>query len=154
MAGIGEASAIITVAQVGIGLSTALLGYVGDVRNAGSNIQRVADEISSTCDRLKELGDLVEQNPTTGLFSEEGLRKSERLAASCKSVIDEIRQALKKADVEVNPESFSSSEIDISRISKYYWPFIQGKLELPRTELSRLKIDLLLLYDSVKFAGA
>ena len=154
MAGIGEASAIIAVSQLGISLSTALIGYVGEVKDAGPHIQRVADEISSTCDRLKELGDLVEQNPTTCLFSQEGLRKSERLASSCQSVIDEIRQALKKADVEVNSKSFSSDELDISRFSKLYWPFIRNKLELPRTELSRLKIDLLLLYDSVKFAGA
>ncbi len=154
MTGVGEISAIITIADVGLSLSRALIGYVGDVKGAGHRVQEIANEINSTSDQLKELGELVQQNPTTHLFSDEGLKRSQKLAAAFKKTINEIRDALRKADVHLDPDNVDSGEIELTRFSKFSWPWVQPKLEVPRAELQRLKIDLVLLYSSVKMAGA
>lgn len=154
MTGIGEIGAIITIAEVGLNFSTALIGYVGDVRGAGSRIQAIADEINSTSGQLKELGELVKRNGSTQLFSEEGLKRSQKLAAAFKVAIDEIRDVLKKVNVCIDPDSVGNDEIEVSRFSKFSWPLFQSKLAVPRAELARLKTDLLLLYTSVKVAGA
>lgn len=154
MAGIGEVSAIITIADVGITLSKALIAYVGEVKDAGLQIQGVADEISSVSDRLKEAAELAERNTSTRLFSEEGLRRLRSLAASCEGVLDQIRDILKWTIVGFDPDHLSGDKIDISRLAKLRWPLIQSKLDLPRARLVTLKIDLLLLYDSVKLASA
>lgn len=44
MSGVGEASAIITVASLGFNLSTALIGYIADFKDAAPHISRVSDE--------------------------------------------------------------------------------------------------------------
>ncbi|KAI9885461.1 MAG: Factor arrest protein 11 [Watsoniomyces obsoletus] len=155
MSGIGEASAIITVAGLGLNLSTALISYVADFKEAAPHISRVSDEVVATSDRLKELGELVAKNKEHRVFSQEGLERADKLATSCRSVLTEIRKTLQKVDITVDVESSSvtNSEIDISKFSKLAWPFVQKSLEVPRSELNRLKIDLLLLYQSAKLAG-
>lgn len=61
MAGIGEATAIIAVAQVGISLSNTLIAYVGEVRDAPSRIDRIGNEVLTTSERLKDIGGLGKQ---------------------------------------------------------------------------------------------
>lgn len=111
--------------------------------------------VVAASDRLKELGELVAKNKENRLFSQEGLERADKLATTCRSVLGEIRKTLQRVDINVDVESSSvtNSEIDISKFSKICWPFVQKSLEVPRSELSRLKIDLLLLYQSVKLAG-
>lgn len=154
MAGVGEISAIITIAEVGFGLSTALIGYVGDVKDAAPRIQAVADEIRSASGHLKQLGELVQDNPETHLFNDDGLQRSVELAKSFGVAITEIRKQLKKADIHIEPESVTSEEIEVSRLTRLGWPFLKPKLEVPRAELRWLKVELLLLFQAAKMIGA
>ena len=97
MAGIGEASAILAVAQVGISLSFTLISFMGDVRDSRKRIKIVPDEISLTSQRLKELGGLIEKNDQTKFFGKGSLKSTVTLAKGCETALTEIRLVLKKA---------------------------------------------------------
>jgi len=73
MAGIGEASAILAVAQIGISLSNTLITYFGEVQDAPIRIQHIGNEVLITSERLKDIGELVDKNHQTRIFSDEGV---------------------------------------------------------------------------------
>lgn len=149
MAGIGEASAVITVAQVGISLSFTLISFIGDVRDARKRIKIVADEILLTSQRLKELGSLIEKNDKTKFFGEESLKSTVTLAKGCEVALTEIRLVLKKGSVKVDPTEPKKDEIEIGSFSNWLWPWTKVQLGPPRADLATLKDDLQLLYLSV-----
>ena len=61
--GVGEASAILTVAQIGIKLSHILTNYVGELKDAQNRIRQMGSEIATTSHTLNQIGDLVKRNP-------------------------------------------------------------------------------------------
>jgi hypothetical protein len=158
MAGVGEASAVITVAQLGISLSNTLVAYIGEVRDAPGRIQRVGNELLTTSKRVKDIGDLVAQNPLaqnpqTKFFSHEGIKSAKRCSDECNQVIGEVRQLLQKGGW-MPKSQVERDEIDISLFSSLRWPFIKTKLDVPLAELQRIKIDLSLLFSSAMALGA
>ncbi|OAX78553.1 hypothetical protein ACJ72_07139 [Emergomyces africanus] len=154
MAGIEGVSAIITVVQVGFALSKALIEYVDEVKDASSRIRRVGNEIRTTSERLQDIGKLVEQNPITNVFSSEGLQSAIRASDECGQVIGELRMILSKGGYTPSPTVVQKEEIDISYFTKFKWPFVKSRLEVPRAELQRIKTDLTLLFTSVMAISA
>ena len=154
MAGIGEATAIIAVAQVGISLSNTLIAYVGEVHDAPFRIQRIGNEVLTTSERLKDIGELVEKNGQTHIFSEEGVLSAVRCSEECKTILEELRKVLSKGGWHQWMRGEEKVEIDISLFSTLRWPFIKTKLEVPRAELERIKVDLMLLFSSAMALGA
>ena len=142
-AGIGEASAILNVAQIGLSLSKSLITYIEEVKGAPSHIRRVGDEILTTSERLKDIGDLINQNPRTKVFSEEGINSAVRCSTECQQIIKEVKNVLYKSGWQDQPRE---SEIGTSMFSTLRWPFAKIKLEVPRAELHRIKLDLSLLF--------
>ncbi len=151
MAEVRKATAILAVAQLGLGLSGALTEYLGEVKDAPGRIKSLANEIKSTSERLQEIAALMENS---GLFSHEGVQNALRCSDECYQAIEEVRFVLRKAGHQPNPAAFEKSEIDISYLSRLEWPFIKTKLEVPRAELRRIKIDLSLLFASVMAISA
>lgn len=151
MAGIGEASAIIAVASLGISLSKTLIEFVGEVKDARSRIERIGNEVLTTSERLKEIGNLIERNKQTRIFSEEGISSAKRCSTDCQQIIDELKTLLLKGGSELRSETF---EINASIFSAIRWPWIRAKLEVPRAELQKVKIDLTLLFSSFMAVGA
>lgn len=145
MAGIGEASAIFAVAMLGISLSNSLIAYIGEVQDAPSRIQSIGNEVLTTSERLKDIGELVDKNGQTNTFSDEGVRSAIRCSEECKTILMELKRVLCKSGWSHGPDS---DEIDPSLFSTMRWPFLKPKLEVPRTELMRIKIDLTLLFTS------
>lgn len=154
MAGIGEAAAILAIAQLGIGLSNTLIAYVGEVKDAPRRIHRISNEVLTTSERLKDVGELVAKNPQTKFFNEEGIRSAKRCSDECDKVICEVRQLLQKAGWVSKSQIVERDEIDITLFSSLRWPFIKTKLDVPCTELQRIKLDLSLLYTSAMALGA
>lgn len=154
MAGVGEASAIITVAHLGISLSNTLIAYIGEVRDAPGRIEQVGNEVLTTSERLKDIGELVDKNPETNFFSQEGISSAKRCSDECQQVIGEIRQVLQKGGFVPKAQVVEKDEIDVSLFSSLRWPFIKARLEAPRAELQRIKIDLSLLFSSAMGIGA
>lgn len=147
-AGIGEASAILTVAQLGITLSNTLITYIGEVQDAPERIQRIGNEIATTSERLKDIGEIIEKNQTISIFSDEGIRSALRCSTECKKIIVDLQAVLAKGGWRQTSRALEKDEIDISLFSSLRWPFLKTKLEVPRAELQRIKIDLSLLFSS------
>lgn len=154
MAGIGEASAILSVAQIGISLSKTLIKYIEEVKDAPSHIKSIGNEILTTSERLKDIGELVDQNSQTKAFSEEGISSAVRSSTECRQIIKELKNVLLKSGWQDYPKDSDKDELDTSLFSNLRWPFAKIKLEVPRAELQRIKLDLLLLFAAVKVLGA
>ena len=154
MAGIGEASAILSVAQIGVSLSKTLTKYIEEVKGAPSHIQSIGNEILTTSERLKDIGELVSQNPQTKAFSEEGISSAVRSSTECHQIIKEVKNVLYKGGWQDYPTESDKDELDTSLFSKLRWPLAKIKLEVPRAELQRIKLDLLLMFAAVKVLGA
>ncbi|PGH06132.1 hypothetical protein GX51_02519 [Blastomyces parvus] len=154
MAGIEGVSAIITVAQVGFALSKALIEYIDEVKDASSRIRRVGNEIRTTSERLQDIGKLVETNPITKVLSSEGIQSAVRASDECSQVLGELRTILAKGGCTPSPTLVQKEEIDISYFTKFKWPFVKFRLEVPRAELQRIKSDLTLLFTSVMAISA
>lgn len=154
MAGIGEASAILTVATLGISLSNSLIAYIGEVQEAPSRIQRIGNEVLTTSERLKDIGDIVDKNGQTNTFSDEGVQSAIRCSEECKTILMELKRVLCKGGWSQRSTGLERDEIDTSLFSTMRWPFLKIKLEVPRAELMRIKIDLTLLFTSAMAIGA
>lgn len=152
-AGIGEASAILAVAQLGIKLSNSLISYIGEVQDAPFRIQRISNEVATTSERLRDIGDLVAKNQQTNIFSEEGINSAIRCSDECRKIIEDVKSVLRKGGWQKST-AFDKEEIDTSLFSTLRWPFLKRSLEVPRAELQRIKIDLSLLFSSAMALGA
>lgn len=147
-AGIGEASAILTVAQLGISLSNSLITYIEEVKGASLRIQRIGNEILTTSERLKDIGELISQNSHTKVFSEEGVNSAVRCSTECQQIIQDVRIVLFKTGWQDRSIDSGKDEVDSSLFSSLRWPFVKTKLEVPRAELHRIKLDLSLLFSA------
>ncbi|CAO1596165.1 hypothetical protein XANCAGTX0491_000019 [Xanthoria calcicola] len=154
MAGIGEASAILAVAHIGISLSNTLIAYVSEVQDAPFRIQRVGNEILTTSERLKDIGELVETNGKTQTLSNEGVQSAVRCSADCENILNQLQGVLKKGGWQQRLDTQEKEEIDTSLFSSLRWPFSKTKLEVPLAELTRVKLDLMLLFSSAMALGA
>lgn len=148
MAGIGEASAILAVAQLGFVFSTTLIAYVGEVKDAHSRINRIGNEIQTTSEQLKEIGQLVERNKQNPILNQATITSAVRCSSDCRDIIDYVKKLLCKSEWQQNSEAPEKGEIDISLFSRWMWPLLARKLEIPRVELQRIKIDLLLIFSA------
>lgn len=144
MAGIGEASAILGVAQLGLQLAQTLVTVIGDYRDAAININRLRDEVHLTSICLQQLGDLAKQN---SLLPGRGVLETTNLRERCRAVIWEIRTVIKKGDDPLHPDEISKEEIDVSYFTAWKWALWTKKhLDGPRAELDRLKDSLTLTF--------
>ena len=106
LAGIGDASAIIAVADLGLKLAQTLVTIIGDFRDAAININRLRDEIRLTSICLQQLGDLAKQNR---LVAGRGVLEATNLRERTRAVIWEIRTVIKKGDDPLQPGDISSN---------------------------------------------
>src|ERR1700712_4740926 len=87
MAGIGEASAIIGVVQVGFSLARTLNTYIGDFKDSRESIIGLAAELDATIIQVKELNSLV-------ISSKAASDGSKKLAEKCVKDSDRLIKKL------------------------------------------------------------
>lgn len=148
MAGIGEASAIIAVAQVGIKLSKTIFDFASEVSDAPKEIRRIGRDICTTSERLEEIGRLIEKNPISHLFSEGGIASAIRCSNDCDEIITEVTILLAKGGWVSGSAALDKKDLDISLLDALRWPFIRSKLASPQAELEKVKASLTLLFNS------
>ena len=147
MAGIGEASAIIAVAQAGISLSMVIIAYVGDVRDAPKSISRIGNEIKSTSGRLEEIAEIIRDNPNTRLLLDTAVGDATRCSSECELILAQVGNLLVKGGWKRDSTGLSKNDIDTSVVASLKWPFLKTRLDTPRVELQRIKADLILLFN-------
>lgn len=148
MAGIGEASAVIAVVQVGFSLATALNTYIADVSDARDDISSLASDIEATFGQLRDLGKLIKKNETAKAWSEDGSRNAQKCVTDCEKTIAKLRKLLKKSTASATSDEVSRDEIDVTKLERTLWPFIKPQLEVRRRELQSIKQDIMIAYSS------
>ncbi|KAL8639923.1 MAG: hypothetical protein Q9226_008811, partial [Calogaya cf. arnoldii] len=145
MAGIGEAAAILAVAQLGLNLAQTLVTVIGDYRSAADHINSIKDEVSLTAIALQQLGSLAKQNRLT---PGRGVLQATDLRERCRRTFWDIRVAIQKGRDPLDPDNISREQIDVDCFSAARWAFwTKRQLEEPQRELDRLKASLSLLFD-------
>ncbi|RMZ79819.1 hypothetical protein DV737_g3241, partial [Chaetothyriales sp. CBS 132003] len=144
MAGIGEASAILGVAQLGLQLAQTLVMVIGDYRDAAVNINRLRDEVNLTSICLEQLGALAKEGR---LIAGRGVLEAANLCERCRAVIWQIRTVIRKGDNPLDPAEITREEIDVTYFTAWKWALWTKKhLEEPRAELDRLKDSITLTF--------
>ena len=147
MAGIGEASAIIAVAQAGISLSMVIIAYVGEVRDAPRSVSRIGNEIKSTSGRLEEIAEIIKDNPRTRLLLDTAVGDATRCSSECELILAQVGNLLVKGGWKRDSTALSKEDIDTSVVASLRWPFLKTRLDTPRVELQSIKADLILLFN-------
>ena len=142
MAGIGEASAILTVAEAGFSLASKLKDLLDDYKNATNVIQSLHQELQTTSSSLENLGKLAEQN---GLQNQNGVSDTRAVTARCQKTISEIENLLRLESAPLNSALDNPSK-EMTRSDRMKWAFSKPKVEVLRAELAALKLDIMLLY--------
>ena len=143
MAGIGEASAILTVVHFGFTFASKLADFIGDYKDAGNLMKSLSDEIEATSTPLEQLGELVKQN---GLQNPKAISDAASLAGRFNTTISEIRSILKMDDISLDGTS-SNKETVLTKMDRLRWASLsKSKLDIPRVQLGRLKMEMMLLY--------
>ena len=145
MAGVGEASAIIAVAQFGVNISVIVWEFAGEVRGARKEIGRLVNNIRTTSERLQEIGRLVEENPVSRLFNKEGIEGAVRCSKDCEDIIEDVTKLLVKEGRGPSLRTLEQKDLDISKLDAMLWPLLKKKLVSPQAELERVKANLMLL---------
>ena len=143
-AGLGEASAIIAVADAGLKFSSALLEYVREAREAPTRIRRIANLIETTSEQLREVGQLIQNNDRRKILSDDGVNSAQRCSDECNQILRNLRMTLCKHGWQQDSGDLQA-EIDLSLFSAMQWPFVKSKLDAPRAELDRIKLDLIFI---------
>lgn len=152
-AGVGEASAIIAIAQIGIKVSKTIFEYAGEVKEAPVEISRIGRDMCTTSERLQEIGRLIDQNPTTQLFREGGIASAVRCSKDCTDIIGQVTGLLAKSGYVPDPEALEKQDLDIGLLESLRWPLVRRKLASPQADLERVKASLSLLFNSVMAAA-
>jgi hypothetical protein len=146
MAGIGEASAIIGIVQVGISLAITLNSYVSEVKEAQEDILELTSDIDSTLLQLRDLGKLIEQNDITHAWSDDGVMLAKKCVTDCEKVIAKLRKLLKKSTASAASDQVTRDEIDVKKFEKALWPLYKPELLVRKQELRSIKQDILIAY--------
>lgn len=146
MAGLGEATAIIGVAQLGFSLAKTLNVFIGDYKDARQTLTRMGAEIESTSLAMERLGNLAQKGR---LYGNRGVLEAAGLANRYSDAIAEIRAMLKKKNKTINQNAVNPDEIELSSFQRIQFAFLKPKLEISQLEVSRIKADLTLTYLSM-----
>ena len=149
MAGIGEASAIIAIAQIGVKVSKTIFEYASEAKDAPNEISRIGRDLCTTSERLEEIGKLIDRNPATQLFNAGGIASAVRCSNDCKEIVDQVTGLLAKSGWTADPETLEKKDLDIGLIESLRWPLVRKKLASPQADLERVKASLSLLFNSV-----
>jgi hypothetical protein len=144
MAGIGEASAIIGVVQVGFSLARTLNTYIGDYKDSRDSIIGLAAELDATIIQVKELNTLVISSKAASdgskKLAEKCVKDSDRLI---KKLVELLTKAHQPEDlntiINIKPE-----DINVSKLTRAYWPLIKPQVDVVKSELHVMKTDILI----------
>lgn len=147
MAGIGEASAVIGVVQVGFSLAKTLNTYIGDYRDSRESIISLASELDATIIQVKELNALVASNKTSADVGEGSLKLAEKCVKDSDRLVKRLVELLTKARLPEDPKAIVNikpEDIIVSKLTKAYWPFIKPQVDVVKSELHVMKTEILL----------
>lgn len=150
MAGIGEASAIIGVLQVGFSLAVTLQGYVGDYKDAREDIIGLATDIEATLIQVERLTELLKTNKQAKILDDNGVK----LAEICRDDSNRIVEKLVKLLTKTGVKDQNIKTTDIKIFSRASWLLLKPRVQVAKRELDSIRIQILLALDCIKARAA
>lgn len=147
MAGIGEASAVIGVVQIGFSLARTLSTYIGDYKDSRDSIISLAVQLDSTILHVKELNALIRSREAAGSVSEDSRKVAENAVTNSKRLIEKLVKLLTKADLPDDPDAIVNikpGDIDVRTLTRLYWPLVKPQVDVCCAELQSMKTEILL----------
>lgn len=144
MSGIGEASAVIGVVQVGFSLARTLNTYIGDYKDSRDSIISLAAELDATIIQVKELNSLVASNKSA---SDGSKKLAEKCTKDSDRLVKKLVELLTKARLPEDPDAIvniSPGDIIPSRLTRAYWPFVKPQVDVVKSELHVMRTDILI----------
>ena len=152
MDGISAAASIIGIATAGVQISIKLITFSNQVGTAPSRIRLIGNDVSLTSGVLQQLGDLMHQqdkdeNSSISIFSLGGLLTTQASATTCKSIFEQLEEALKKASRQIRESGagLGTQKVALSKTERLRFPFLQPNLDSLRGELTDARGTLLLI---------
>jgi hypothetical protein len=152
MAVIGEASAIISVIELGFSLASVLNTYVSSVSAAPGDVASLSSEIEATVSHLRGLETLIKKNEENKVLDDNDLDLAKRCVGDCDRIVKKLRRLLQKANWrdrrnrEVTEKEVVKNEIDLSKFERVLWPRLKPQLEVCKAELQMVKLNMSLVH--------
>jgi hypothetical protein len=121
---IGAAASIIQIADAGL----KLCDYIESVASANKRLKRVSKNLETTCNVVKEIGEVFKRKETAKLVSKLAVKTACDAAEECQDVFVELRVAITKSEK-----------------NRLLFPLKEAKLQLLAVQLEKLKSTLNLL---------
>ena len=144
MAELGLIAAVVQVADVGCRLSVKLYTFGHVIASADDSIVFISKDISHTCSILKTLGDSLEKDRKTKLYSQSAVKTAETIVKECLEIFHDMDGTLLKKINRIGLDG-SSSRVAVVALERLKWPFLKPKIVLLWSNLDRLKSSLQLL---------
>lgn len=165
MEAVGAAASILAIAGVGIQISLKLIAFADQVSTSPEKIQDVGIDVSITAGALYELGALMHQKKSrkraVEMFRPDQIENIMASSTICREVFEELKEILTKASQQLREihESATKSQnvstkIELSRIERMRWPFLQPSTESLRITLDDAKGTLTLILQVVHLRHA
>lgn len=173
MEAVGAASAILSIATVGVQCSMKLMTFAGQIKTAPEQITKIAKDVSLNASILQQLGELAKENVGNGLpisddkdgsnddmnsvhdaetaasnqsiFNAKGLGTVMSLAKNCEEIFISLDQSLRKASKQLRAKPGTSGKVKLSHAEKLKWPFLLPGMDTMRNELQNVKGTLMLM---------
>ncbi|EYE96774.1 uncharacterized protein EURHEDRAFT_384996 [Aspergillus ruber CBS 135680] len=144
---IGIAASIIQVAELGTKLAVKLCTFYRQVKESNESIQNLSSDVSLTCSILHQLGDSLNEDAETRLYSAQAFLTAQEVLEECRRVFDKIDHA-------VEEQRRDNTKNRVARVTrKFGLALMEGDLDAMRTNLERLKSTVLLMLNVIIYAG-
>lgn len=144
---IGIAASIIQVAELGAKLAVKLCTFYHQVKESNESIQSLSSDVSLTCSILHQLGDSLERDAETRLYSAQAFITAQEVLRECRKVFGKIDHA-------VEEQKRDNTKNRVARVTrKFGLALMERDLDVMRTNLERLKSTVLLMLNVIIYAG-
>jgi hypothetical protein len=152
IAAIGVIASVAQLADYGFKLSIKLTSYSEAVSRADRTIESLSNEVSFTSGVLKVLGDILEDDEAK-YISRTAVEATQGTVKECFVVFESLTKILDKALPKSLVMEKGGKTVKGMRLrEKIMWPFLEPRVELLRVNLDRLKVNLTLMLEVLKFA--
>lgn len=146
LAGIGEASSVLAVVQLGFSIATTIFTFFSDVKDANDNIQSLASELDTTSRHLQALSTLIEDNAKTKRWDENGLALAQKCVTDCEKCSKKLRMLLRQSQPNDDQTLANDDTIQISNFDKVTWPIYKPQFIVLKQELVLIRVDILIAH--------
>ncbi|KAE8350048.1 hypothetical protein BDV28DRAFT_159955 [Aspergillus coremiiformis] len=144
---IGIAASIIQIADLGAQLSIKLCTVCRRVKNADQSIQSLSSDVALTCNVLRHLGLVLEQDTRAKLCSQHALTTAHDVLEECKKAFGQIQDAVDDTDPATAKGIFQRT------VRKVGFVLREPHLAILQSNLDRLKSTMLLMVNVIIYAG-